>query len=222
MGRPRVGVILSGCGVQDGSEIHEAVITLLEIARNGADAVCLAPDVTQAQVIDHRTREAQRTPRNVLSESARIARGKITDVGRVRAADLDAVILPGGVGAAKNLCDFATAGSDCRVNPDVERLLVEMHEAGKPIAGICIAPALIARVFGRRGVPVRLTIGDDPDTSARIRKMGAVPVDRGVGQIEIDEANRIVTTPAYMLGETIDSIADGISLLVREVVRLSR
>jgi len=222
MGNPRVGVILSGCGVYDGSEIHEVVITLLELARNGAEAVCLAPGIAQMHVVDHLGGEAEPGPRNVLVESARIARGKIVDIAGARASELDAVILPGGYGAAKNLCNFATAGADCEVQPDVERLLVEMHASGKPIGAMCIAPALVARVFGRRGVPVELTIGNDRETAAKIEAMGARHVDRRVEEIAVDSANKIVSTPAYMIGERIDHVADGIAALVREVLRLAR
>lgn len=222
MNRPRIGVILSGCGVKDGSEIHEAVATLLAIARAGADAVCAAPDIAQAQVMNHATGSPGGEARNVLVESARIARGDIREVKALKASEIDAVILPGGFGAAKNLCDFATAGPDCRVNPDVERLLLDMHAARKPIGAICIAPALVARVFGAKGIPVRLTIGTDAGTASAIGKMGARHENRAVREICVDEENRVVTTPAYMLGERIDEVADGIALLVDQIVRMAR
>ncbi len=221
MTQRKVGVVLSGCGVQDGSEIHEAVCTLLELARNDAEAVCIAPDLPQHDVVDHAKGVVAPEKRNMLTEAARIARGKIRDIREIKASDLDAVILPGGFGAAKNLCDFASAGTECSVNPDLERLLIEMHASGKPIGAICIAPTILARVFGRKGIPVQLTIGTDPDTSAKIRAMGAEPVDRQVREICVDRSNRIVSTPAYMLAGRIDEAADGIALLVREVVKLT-
>ncbi len=224
MARTRVGVILSGCGVNDGSEIHEAVLTLLELARNGADAVAMAPDAPQTDVIDH----AKGAPspasekRNMMVESARISRGAIQDIRHVRASDLDAVILPGGYGAAKSLCNFATAGVDCAVHPEVERLLLELHAAKKPIGAICIAPALVARVFGRKGIAVELTIGNDAETSGKLAAMGARPANRSVREICLDAENRIVSTPAYMLAQRIDEAADGIALLVEEVLKLAR
>jgi enhancing lycopene biosynthesis protein 2 len=222
MAHPRVGVILSGCGVQDGSEIHEAVCTLLEIARNDAEAICIAPDQPQTSVIDHRKGEPTGEMRNMMTEAARIARGKIRDIRGVSSADLDAVILPGGFGAASNLCDFAVSGTQCSVNHDVERLLLEMHGAGKPIGAICIAPAIVARVFGKKGIPVELTIGTDPGTASKFREMGVRHADRQAREICIDRANRIVSTPAYMLAGRIDEAADGIALLVKEVLKQVR
>lgn len=222
MAQRKVGVVLCGSGVQDGSEIHEAVCTLLELARNDAEAVCIAPDLPQHDVVDHAKGAATTEKRNMLTEAARIARGKISDIRGISAADLDAVILPGGFGAVKNLCDFAFAGASCNVNPDLEKLLLDMHAAGKPIGAICIAPAIVARVFGKSGIEVQLTIGTDPDTSGKLRAMGAQPVDRKVREVCVDAQNRIVSTPAYMLAGRIDEAADGIALLVREVLKLTR
>jgi len=219
---PRVGVCLSGCGVFDGSEIHEAVLTLLALDRAGADAVCCAPNMDQAVVIDHLTRNpASGTSRNVLVESARIARGKIVDIAQVRASDLDALIFPGGFGAAKNLCNFADKGPDCTVHPEVERLAGEMLDAGKPIGAICIAPAMLARIVGRRGMHPRMTIGNDKGTAAALEKMGARHVDCPCESFIVDEAHKIVTTPAYMLGTGPASVFAGIQKLVQEVLRLA-
>src|SRR3990172_1601591 len=145
----KIGVILSGCGVYDGSEIHEAVITLLAIDRLGAEAVMCAPNVPQMHVVNHLSGEVEAgASRNVLVESARIARGKIRDLAEVRAEEFDAVMLPGGFGAAKNLCDFAVKGKDCEVRPEVARLIREVHAQGKPVAAVCIAPAVLAKVLG--------------------------------------------------------------------------
>lgn len=221
MPKQRVGVLLSGCGVMDGSEIHEAVCTLLEIDKNGAEAICIAPDKPQMHVVDHAAGQPTSETRSVLTESARIARGEIKDLRTVHATDLDALILPGGFGAAKNLCNFATAGVDCEVEPEVERLLLEMHGAAKPIGAICIAPALVAKVFGKAGKQVRLTIGTDADTAKAINTMGGRHVDHRVDEIEVDAENRIVSTPAYMLGPTINDVAKGISACVREVLKLA-
>ncbi len=220
MSKPKVGVILSGCGVMDGSEIHEAVLTLLELAKNGAEAICIAPDTPQMHVIDHRAGQPTDEGRNVLIESARIARGEIRDLSGLHAEDLDAVILPGGFGAAKNLCDFAVKGTDCEVLTEVERLLLEMHASKKPIGAICIAPALVARVFGRTGVKAELTIGSDADTAGKIHAMGCTHVQRTVEEAHVDQANRIVSTPAYMLGPGIADVATGIGACVREVLKL--
>ncbi len=221
MARLRVGVILSGCGVKDGSEIHEATITLLELARAGADAICAAPDAPQAAVVDHRSGNPTTESRNMLTEAARIARGAIRDLRALRASEIDAVNLPGGYGAATNLSDFAAAGGACSVRPELEQLLLEMHAAGKPIGAICIAPPLVAKALAKRGIRPRVTIGTDPETIAEVKKTGAEHLACPADGVVVDEANKIVTTPAYMLAGGIDQVAEGIAGLVREVIRLA-
>jgi len=215
---PRVAVVLSGCGYLDGAEIHESVVTLLALDRAGAEVQCLAPDKPQRDVVDHRTGQAVKgESRNVLAESARIARGAIRDVAEARAAEFDAVIVPGGFGAAKNLCSFATLGPDCAVDPGVERLLRDAHAAGKPIGLICIAPAIAARLFPG----VELTIGSDPGTAGALEKMGAHHKACAVEAFVCDERARVVSCPAYMLGPGIKDVAAGIEKLVSEVLRLA-
>lgn len=215
---PKVGVVLSGCGVMDGSEIHEAVLTLLALSKENVQALCMAPDIEQADVINHLTNEAMKEKRNVLVEAARIARGKIQDLKTVKAKDIDALIFPGGYGAAKNLCTFASDGPNCKVHPEVERLVKEMHKAAKPVGAICIAPAILAGIF--KGMSVNLTIGTDRATAEAIRKMGQRHTDCSVREICVDEANRIVSTPAYMLAGNIAEAAEGIEKLVHEVLEL--
>jgi enhancing lycopene biosynthesis protein 2 len=214
----QIGVVLSGCGVFDGSEIHEAVFTLLAIDQAGCEAVCLAPNVEFA-VTDHLTKQDAGEKRNVLVESARIARGNIRDIKDVTAADLDAVVFPGGFGAAKNLCDFAVNGSSATVNPEIVRLLKEMHAAGKPIGAICIAPAMLAAAIGRELAPT-LTIGNDAGTAAEIEKTGSHHQECPVTEFVVDAKNRIVSTPAYMLAGRISEAQAGIEKCVRDVIRL--
>jgi len=214
--RKRVGVLLSGCGVFDGSEIHEAVLTLLALEKIGAEAVCMAPDKDQHHVVDHLTGQPTGERRNVLAESARIARGQIENLAGVTAKDLDALILPGGFGAAKNLSTFAMDGAKASVEPDVARLVEEMFAARKPVGLICIAPAVGARILGQNGVEV--TIGTDEGTAAAIEAMGARHVACGVREVHADEARRVVSTPAYMLGRNIAEVAEGIEKLVQVVV----
>jgi len=215
----KVGVILSGCGVQDGSEIHEAVFTLLALDEAGAEAVIMAPDKPQADVVDHVTGKPAGGARNVLAESARIARGRIVDVKKVKAADLDAVVLPGGFGAAKNLSTFAQDGADCTVDETVAKLLRDVHAAGKPIGALCIAPAVLAKVFGRELCP-EVTIGRDRGTAAALESMGARHFDAGATDVVIDEANRIVTTPCYMLATRVRDVATGARKAVQAVLAL--
>lgn len=216
----KVALILSGCGVMDGAEIHESVIAMLALDRLDAQVVCAAPDVAQMHVVDHRAGKPTAESRNVLVEAARIARGEIRDLAGLAAAEVDAVVLPGGFGAAKNLCSFAKGEADWQVEPQTARFLREMHAARKPIGAICIAPALIARLFGEQGV--RLTIGDDAPTAARLTATGARHRACRVDEICVDEERRIVTTPAYMLATRISQAAAGIEKLCAKVVAMAR
>ncbi len=216
----KIGVVLSGCGVYDGSEIHEAVLTLLAIAESGAQAICLAPDVDQREVINHLTGQASKEKRNVLAESARIARGQVKAVSEVRAEDLDALIFPGGYGAAKNLSSFAADGPDCQVEAGVAGLAAEIHRQGKPIGAICIAPAIVARIFEKGGF--QMTIGSEKETAQAIRALGHAHQDCAVTEICVDRKHRLVTTPAYMLAQNIAEAAEGIRKLVKEVVSMAQ
>lgn len=216
----RVGVLLSGCGYLDGAEIQEATCTLLSLDRRGAQAVAFAPDVPQLHVIDHRTGEvAAGEQRGVLAESARIVRGAVRDLASARGADLDALVVPGGYGAAKNLCTFALDGARMRVHPEVERLVREVHAAGKPLGFICISPVIAARLLGSEGV--RLTIGEDAGTAAAIESFGARHVSCAVDRVVVDERLKVVSTPAYMLGPSIAPVAAGIDRLVSAVLEMA-
>jgi enhancing lycopene biosynthesis protein 2 len=214
----KIGVVLSGCGVRDGSEIHEAVFTLLAIDQAGCQAVCMAPD-SEFAVTNHLTMQDAGDKRNMLVESARIARGNIRDLQGVTAADLDAIIFPGGFGAAKNLCDFAVNGAAASVHPQVLRILKEMATAKKPIGVICIAPALVAAALGKDLAPT-VTIGTDAGTAAEINKTGAIHQECPVTGFVVDEKNKIVSTPAYMLAERISEVSAGIEKCVTEVIKL--
>ena len=214
----KIGVVLSGCGVRDGSEIHEAVFALLAIDQAGCEAVCMAPDADFA-VTDHLTMQETGEKRNILVESARIARGKIRNIRDVMASDLDAVVFPGGFGAAKNLCDFAVKGAGASVNPEVLRLLKEMVTAKKPIGVICIAPAMLAAALGKELSPT-VTIGNDSGTAAEISKTGAVHQECPVTDFVVDKKNKIVSTPAYMLANRISEAYEGIEKCVKEVIKL--
>ena len=217
----KVGVVLSGCGVYDGAEIHESVITLLALDKAGAKVICMAPDVPQMHVINHMKGEpAEGENRNVLIESARIARGEIKNMKDVTATDLDALIFPGGFGAAKNLCTFAVDGVDCKVNAEVERLVNEMHRAKKPIGFICIAPAMAAKILGSH--QPKLTIGSDPGTAQAIEKMGGKHVECTVYEAAVDDVNKVVSTPAYMLGPSIAHVAKGIEKCVEQVLKIAK
>jgi enhancing lycopene biosynthesis protein 2 len=213
----RVAVILSGCGVQDGAEIHESVLTLFFLDRAGVEIVCAAPNVSQAQVVNHLTGELQGGERNVLVESARIARGQIRDLDRLGVAEVDAAIFPGGYGAAKNLSSWALEKEAGRVEPKVARFVREMAAAGKPLGFICIAPVIAAKVLGG-GVTV--TIGNDPETAASIERMGGRHQVCVVGEVAIDRERKVVTTPAYMLANGPAQAGSGIERLCKVVLEL--
>ncbi len=217
---PKVGICLSGCGVNDGSEIHESVITLLALDRAGAEIVFMAPNVTQTKVVNHLTGDEMAESRNVLVESARIARGNISDIAEVSARDVDALIFPGGFGAALNLCDFALKGADCDINPEVERLIKEMITARKPIGVICIAPAMLSRALKDLDLKPELTVGNDPGTAGQMGRLGTVHVECPVQEFVVDERYKIVSTPAYMLAGRVSEAAAGIEKLVKKVLAL--
>jgi Uncharacterized protein involved in an early stage of isoprenoid biosynthesis len=214
----KIAVILSGCGVYDGAEIHESVITLLRLDQRGAQVQCFAPDIAQLHVINHLTGEEMPESRNVLVESARIARGEVKDIRDANADEFDALIVPGGFGAAKNLSNFAVEGAGCSVNPQVLELAEAFAEAGKPVGLICISPALAAKIYGPG---VTCTIGNDTDTAAALDKMGATHQECSVEDIVEDTARKLVSTPAYMLGKSISEVASGINKLVDRVLELT-
>jgi enhancing lycopene biosynthesis protein 2 len=213
----QVAVVLSGCGVYDGAEIHEAVLTLLALDRAGAQAICFAPDKPQLHVINHLSGEEMPESRNVLLESARITRGKIQPLSQADAEQFDALIVPGGFGAAKNLSSFAAQGAECSVDPDLSKLIREMYKRSKPMGFMCIAPTLLPKVIDQ---PLRLTIGNDPDLGEVIDAMGGEPVICPVDDIVVDIENKVVTTPAYMLAQSIGEAAQGIDKLVSRVLDL--
>ena len=219
-GAKRVGVLLSGCGFLDGAEIQEACCTLLALDRRGAELVAMAPDVAQHHLVDHLAqRPVAGQGRGVLAESARIVRGRIRDLSAVKMDDLDALILPGGFGVAKNLCSFAVEGRQMKVLPAVEALVRAMRAAGKPQGFVCIAPVIAARVLG--GERVRLTVGDDAETAAAIESWGARHVACRVEETAVDERLKVVSTPAYMLGPWIAAVSSGIDRLVDQVLALA-
>nr|WP_319570568.1 isoprenoid biosynthesis glyoxalase ElbB [uncultured Draconibacterium sp.] len=212
-----IAVVLAGNGVYDGAEIHEATLTLLAIAQQGAAYQCFAPDVDQAHVVNHISGEEMPETRNVMVEAARIARGNIKALSEYKAADYDAIIFPGGFGAAKNLCTFAFDGPDCKVNPDVEKAIKATVEAEKPVGALCISPAIIAKVLG----DVKLTIGQDKGTADALEALGAKHVATTHGEIVVDEKYKVITTPCYMLDATITQIADGASNVVAKMLEMA-
>ncbi|KAJ8388549.1 hypothetical protein AAFF_G00132630 [Aldrovandia affinis] len=230
----KVAVVLSGCGVYDGTEIHEASAILVHLSRGGAEVQMYAPNISQMHVIDHgKGQPVEKESRNVLSESARIARGNITDLAQLNASNHDGVIFPGGFGAAKNLSTFAVDGKDCKVNADVERVLKDFHKAGKPIGLCCISPVLAARVLPG----VEVTVGHETEEGGRwpyastaqaITALGATHCVKDVTisslrlshEVHVDQKNKVVTSPAFMCETKLHLVFDGIGAMVTDVLKL--
>ncbi|MFZ6772189.1 isoprenoid biosynthesis glyoxalase ElbB [Undibacterium sp. SXout7W] len=216
----KVALVLSGCGVFDGTEIHEAVLTLLALVRAGAEVEFLAPDINQSRVINHVTGQvSEGETRNVLVEAARIARGKVKNIAEAVSSDYAAIFFPGGFGAATNLSDFASKGADCRIQEDVMRFAKSAADASIPACYICIAPTMIPLVYGPA---TRVTIGTDEDTANAITSMGGLHVPCPVNDYVIDEVRKVVSTPAYMLAQHIAEAATGIDAAVAATLALIR
>lgn len=206
----KFAIILSGSGVYDGSEIHETVLTMLAVKKQKADYKMFAPNTSQYHVVNHLTSDIMKETRNVLVESARIARGDIYPLSDFKVEDIDAVIIPGGFGAAKNLSTFAIEGEKFTILPEIEDVLIKTHDAGKPIGALCIAPVILAKIFG----DVKLTIGNDEKTASTVEKLGAIHLRTSHGQIVVDHEKKIYTTPCYMLDANLIQIESGIGSLV--------
>ena len=216
----KVGVVLAGCGARDGAEIHESVITLLALDRAGAEVQIMAPDMDQFHVINHFNGDTMEPARNILVEASRIARGNIVPAATVSGDQFDALIFPGGTGMAKNIFDYAMTGPECTVISDIERLVREIIEAGKPLGAICIAPVMVAKVLQNMGRGGKITGGCDIQITADIQSMGIETEQAGAGDIVVDEENKIVSTPAYVEAKSIKEAAEGIEKLVATVLQL--
>ncbi|MFD2179169.1 isoprenoid biosynthesis glyoxalase ElbB [Veronia pacifica] len=214
----KVAVILSGCGVFDGAEIHESVLSLLALEQNGASWHCFAPDVKQHHVINHKAGEESVESRNVLEESARIARGNIAPLAELDPSAFDALLIPGGFGVAKNLCDFAVKGAEMTVDPEVKTVCQAFANQGKPAGYVCIAPVMIPAVYGEGATA---TLGTDPETAAAFSAMGGKHVDCSVEDIVYDEQRKLLSTPAYMLAGSISEASVGINKLVSKLVGIA-
>lgn len=211
----KFAVVLAGCGVMDGAEIHEAVMTLYAISLNGCSYQVFAPDIDQHHVINHITGKEMNEKRNVLIESARIARGKALPLSHYNPTEFDALIFPGGFGVAKNLCSFAFDGANCSINPLVEQTIKATHALKKPIGALCISPVLLAKALGKG----TLTIGQDQETAKAIVTLGGKHKNTKHGEVAIDSENLLFTTPCYMLESKITDIANGAKAVVEVMLK---
>jgi len=216
---PRFAVVLSGCGRADGSEIHEAVTALLAIDKAGCTYKCFAPNIEQSAVINNLTSEKMEERRNVLVESARIARGDIKPLSEINMVDFDCIVFPGGLGAITNWCDFAVNGVNCTVESSISRVLEQAYKQKKVIGAMCIAPVTIAKVLGKYGIKV--TIGNDKTVAGAITSTGAIHENTKAEEVCVDKENLIVTTPAYMLSKSIKEVAAGAEAMVKAMIDLA-
>lgn len=211
----KFAVLLSGCGHMDGSEIHEATMTLWAINKNGCDYHCFAPDINQHHVVNHITGEEMVGERNILVEAGRIARGRVSDINDYNAENYDGLIIPGGFGAAKNLSNYAFVGTDCEILESVATAITKTHSANKPIGALCIAPVLLAKLIPH----CLVTVGADEGTIANVSDFGAKHEITDHGEVVVDLENKLVTTPCYMLDARVDQIGDGTDMLVKEILK---
>lgn len=223
-----IGVVLSGCGVYDGSEIHEAVSVLLSIEQNGGDYICYAPNIDQHHVINHKTGEETDETRNVLVESARIARGNISDITSAKTSLLDALVIPGGFGAAKNLTKWAFEGPDGDINSELRKVIIDMVAEGKPVVGLCMGPTVIAKAFEGTGLSLKLTVGtteesspyDIDEISKGMEKAGAIAEMCSIEQICVDEENLVITAPCYMMDASILEVYTNTKMAIDKLFEL--
>ena len=215
---PKFAIVLSGCGRADGSEIHEATCAMLAIDCLGSTYQCFAPNIKQAAVVNHLTGEKTDEERNVLVESARLARGNILDLKDYNPDDFDAIVFPGGLGAVINWCDFSVSGVSCDVDDGIRKAILESNKKGVVIGAMCIAPVVIAKVLGSKGVHV--TIGHDKGVAQAIERTGAVHEQKGVVDVCVDELRKVVTTPAYMLASSIKEVCEGADNMIKAMIKL--
>jgi enhancing lycopene biosynthesis protein 2 len=215
----KVAIVLSGCGHKDGAEITESVSVLIALSKAGAHYECFAPDV-DFHPTHHSTNESDANSlRNCLTEASRIARGHIENIKNLKETEFDAIVFPGGFGAALHLSDWAQKGAECRVHPEVERIIKAFHQDSKPIGAICIAPTLVARVLGTNGIS--LTIGNNKEVIEEISKTGAQHVECPVEDFITDRLHKVITTPAYMYETQPHKVFQGISGLIQELVEMA-
>lgn len=211
----KFAIILSGCGVYDGSEIHEAVMSMYAVMKNGAEYQLFAPDIQQHHVVNHLTGAEMAETRNVLVESARIARGNIQRLNKLDPRDFDALLFPGGFGVAKNLCSYAFKGADCDVRPIVTKVILDAVGKCKPIGALCISPVLFAKILKH----ATITVGAEEEDAENVKAMGAKHVSTTHGEVIIDKKHRLFTTPCYQLESNIVQIAEGADNIVKAMLK---
>jgi enhancing lycopene biosynthesis protein 2 len=213
----KIAVILAGCGRMDGSEIHESVLTLLSIQQAGAKYQCFSLDLEQYHVINHLTNQNVTESRNMLIESARIARGDVINLANIDVNEFDGLIIPGGNGIAANLFSLLQDSENYTVNELVAQTARQFTQANKPVGFICIAPVMIPAIYD---FPVNMTIGNDKATADLVEQRGAIHHSCNTTEVYVDEEHKIVTTPAYMMANSIVEAYSGINKLCFALIQL--
>lgn len=224
----KIGVLLHGSGVYDGTEIQEAVLSLLAIRELGHEYICLAPDIQQHHVINHTNGEEMSERRNVLVESARIARGEIEALTLSHVDKIDALVLPGGFGTAKNFTKWAFSGPDGEIDPLVRDFLRSVIKQAKPIAALCMSPTTVAKALQDTGVKSTLSVGsneaaspyDIDAISGGMEVAGARVEMKTVEEVSVDVENKIVCAPCYMMEADILQIRSNIYQAVKKMIDL--
>lgn len=224
----KIAVLLAGCGVYDGSEIHETTFALLALSQQGFETTCIAPNKNQHHVMNHLTGEEMNETRNVLVESARIARGLVKELSKVNAQDFDALVIPGGFGAAKNLNQWAIAGPDGDIVEEVKAFIVAFVKANKPVVGLCMGPTVIAKALQSENISATLTVGTSKKQSPYditgihegMKSIGAHVQEKTIQEICVDEKNRIITAPCYMMEGSIVDVFDNIQLTIKALAHM--
>lgn len=224
----KIGVLLSGNGVYDGSEIHEAVLSLLAIEEAGAEWVCLAPNYNQHHVVNHTNGQEMPETRNILVEAARIARGNIKDIETLDINEIDGLVMPGGFGAAKNFSKWAFQGAAGDINPIIKEFINKVMKAGKPIATLCVSPVVVAKALEGSGKHPKLTLGTDKDPSpydikadsVGLAAMGAQPEMKSITEILVDEENKLISAPCYMMEVGVKEVRANVKMAVEKMMEM--
>ncbi|MDP5099187.1 MAG: isoprenoid biosynthesis glyoxalase ElbB [Crocinitomicaceae bacterium] len=224
----KIGVLLSGCGVYDGAEIQEAVLTMLAIEEKGAEVICISLDQPQYHVVNHLNGEVMNEQRNILIEAARIARGKIHEISTIAPADIDALVIPGGFGSAKNFTKWAFSGPEGDIDPKVKLLIVNMVNVGKPIAALCVSPVVVAKALQGSAITANMTIGSNAESSpydinsfsAGLKATGVQVDMKTITEIEIDKKNKIISAPCYMMDASLLEVRQNIAMAIEALIDL--
>jgi enhancing lycopene biosynthesis protein 2 len=224
----KIGVLLSGCGVYDGAEIQETVFALLAIEELGAEAICLSVNKNQHHVVNHLTGEEMPESRNMLVEAARIARGAVHDISTFDNTQIDALVIPGGFGSAKNFTTWAFEGPNGSILPEIKELIQQCISDKKPIAALCVSPVIVGLALNQSDLQATMTLGTDKEKSpyeinafsSGLSQTGVQVEMKTIREIALDEKLKIVSAPCYMMDASIVEIRTNIQQAMQALIQL--